>query len=194
MEHCAVMSEHKADLVDACQQGDREAFRQLFETYKDKIYSIALYFFSGDPASAKDVTQQVFLKLITKMGQFRNEADFATWLYRLVSNTCLDEQRRRKRLVLVADPSEVNPASDDRSQEQTYMQTEVESSVKAAVSELKPKLRMAILLKYFEELSYDEMATVLGCSKGTVASRLHRGHKILARKLSHWRRVLFSGE
>lgn len=70
-------------------------------------------------------------------------------------------------------------------QEDHHAQLEISAAVKAAVKELKPKLRMAILLKYFEGLSYEEMASVLGCSAGTVASRLNRGHKELARRLAH---------
>ena len=70
-------------------------------------------------------------------------------------------------------------------QEEQTRRREVSSAVKAAVKELKPKLRIAILLKYFEELSYEEMSIVLDCSMGTVASRLNRGHKELARRLAH---------
>ncbi len=72
-------------------------------------------------------------------------------------------------------------------QEDSYSRMEISASVKAAVKELKPKLRIAILLKYFEWMSYEEMARVLGCSTGTVASRLNRGHKELARRLAHLR-------
>ncbi len=63
-----------AGIVAACRSGDRDAFRVVYELYKDRVYSIALYFFHGDPAVASDVTQQVFLKLMTSMGQFRWEA------------------------------------------------------------------------------------------------------------------------
>jgi RNA polymerase sigma-70 factor (ECF subfamily) len=69
-------------------------------------------------------------------------------------------------------------------------QREVEEAVRAAIRRLKPKLRIAILLKYFEDLSYQEMAEVLGCSTGTVASRLNRGHQELARRLAHLRGAL----
>lgn len=79
-------------------------------------------------------------------------------------------------------------------QEDHYSQLQISASVKAAVKELKPKLRIAILLKYFEGLSYEEMARVLGCSTGTVASRLNRGHKELARRLQHLRGEFEAGE
>jgi len=85
-----------ADIIESCRKGDREAFHALFLAYKDKVYSIALYFFHGDEAAAGDITQQVFLKLLLGIGQFRNEADFSTWLYRLVVNACMDGARRAK--------------------------------------------------------------------------------------------------
>lgn len=66
--------------------------------------------------------------------------------------------------------------------------------MKSAVAELKPKLRIAILLKYFDDLSYQEIASVLGCSLGTVASRLNRGHRLLARKLAHLRTAMNAGD
>src|SRR5262245_58620792 len=99
MERRAVMTEPTIDgaVINACQQGDRDAFRLLFETYKNRVFSIALYSFSGDEAAASDVTQQVFLKLMSAITQFRREAEFTTWLYRMVVNACIDEQRRRRR-------------------------------------------------------------------------------------------------
>ncbi|MBI3950894.1 MAG: sigma-70 family RNA polymerase sigma factor [Acidobacteria bacterium] len=196
MEQCAVMSERRSDeqLIAACRRGDRDAFRQLFEIYQDRVYSIALYFFSGDEASAKDITQLVFLKLITRIEQFRSDAEFTTWLYRLVANACLDEQRRRKRWISFGEAIEVNTMVERRTHEERYIRLEVADSVRAAVATLKPKLRLVILLKYFEELSYEEMAQVLGCSPGTVASRLNRAHKALARKLGHLRDAVAPAE
>lgn len=81
-----------------------------------------------------------------------------------------------------------------RPQEKRYEKREIADSVQAAIRELKPKLRTAILLKYVEELSYEEIAGVLGCSKGTVASRLNRGHRALARKLVHLRNEVVLGD
>src|SRR5262249_37501843 len=148
-------------------------------------------------------TQQVFLKLFTSIGQFRHDAGFGTWLYRLVVNACLDEERRRRRFISLDSfrfgrfgQKEREPVrAEERRQlhavtqrgieEDRCAEIETSAAVNAAVRELSPKLRMAILLKYFEGLSYDAMARVLDCSMGTVASRLNRGHKELARKLAH---------
>jgi RNA polymerase sigma-70 factor (ECF subfamily) len=189
MEQRAVMAETIIDesVIEACQEGDREAFRVLFETYKDRVFSVAVYSFNGDEAAASDVSQQIFLKLMTTIGQFRGDSAFTTWMYRLVVNTCIVEHRKRKRFLAFDESIPMSKLEDRKPQEKLFAKLEVADSVQAAIKELRPKLRMAILLKYVEGLSYEEIAEVLGCSKGTVASRLNRGHQTLARKLSHLR-------
>ena len=175
------------DVIAACQAGDREAFRLLFEAYKDRVFSIAVYSFGGDKTAAGDVTQQVFLKLMTSITQFRGDAEFTTWLYRFVVNACIDEQRRGRRFVALGERTPVGRVADKRPQEKQFARVEIAESVKTAISELKPKFRLPILLKYIEGLSYEEIAAAMGCSKGTVASRLNRGHKALAHRLVHLR-------
>jgi RNA polymerase sigma-70 factor (ECF subfamily) len=174
-------------VIEGCRQGDREAFRLLFEAYKDRVFSIALYSFEGDEAAASDVAQQIFLKLMTSIGQFRGDSAFTTWLYRLVINACIDERRRRRRLLPFGDTGPMSRLEDRRSQEKQYARTELSESVQKAIGQLRPKLRLPILLKYVEGLSYEEIATILDCSKGTIASRLNRGHKELAKRLHHLR-------
>jgi RNA polymerase sigma-70 factor, ECF subfamily len=188
MQLCTVTSDFPIDdrTIEACQRGDSEGFRLLFEVYKDRVYSIALYYFNGDEASAHDITQQIFLKLLTHISQFESRSEFSTWLYRMVANACLDRKRALRRFLSFDARVDKIPETR-RSMEDKFIQREREASIRSAISGLRPKLRMAILLKHFEELSYDEIAAVLGCSKGTVASRLNRGHQILAQKLSHLR-------
>ena len=173
-------------VIKACQEGDRDAFRVLFETYQDRAYSIA-YHFSGDESVARDMTQQVFLKLFGCIGQFRFNSEFSTWLYRLVANVCMDEHRRRRRFIPWGSETEIYHLVERSTGEDYARRRELGASIRRAITELKPKLRMVILLKYFEELSYEEMAQALGCSPGTIASRLNRGHQMLARKLAHLR-------
>ncbi|HET7112209.1 MAG TPA: sigma-70 family RNA polymerase sigma factor [Pyrinomonadaceae bacterium] len=175
-------------VIEACQQGDRDAFRCLFEAYKDKVFSIAVYSSDGDRALAEDVTQQIFLKLFTAIRQFRGDSEFTTWLYRLVVNACHDERRRRRRLLpweTATTAVAMSNVSEKKPQERQYARLEVAEAVRVAIEELKPKFRLPILLKYIEGLSYEEIAEVMGCSKGTVASRLNRGHSQLAKRLSH---------
>ena len=172
-----------AEVVESCRLGDRDAFRALYEVYKDRVYSISLYFLHGNAAAASDLTQQVFLKLITSIGQFRGDAEFSTWLYRLVVNACMDAARRRKSDPVFSERIELERCAVPGSQEEDYARAQMANSVRAAVSTLPAKFRIAVLLRYFEDLSYEEMAKALGCSMGTVASRLSRGHKILAERL-----------
>jgi len=170
-----------AEVVEACRQGDRAAFRELYDVYKDRVYSIALYFFHGDRTAASDVTQQVFLKLLANIGQYRGDSVFSTWLYRLVVNVCLDEARTR--ITRPVDSARLEAVAASDSQEATYSRLQEAASIRAAVASLPPKFRIAVLLRYFDDLSYEQMAKALRCSMGTVASRLNRGHKLLAEKL-----------
>src|SRR4051794_38966490 len=140
MEQRAVASEQKITerVIDACQRGDRDAFRLLFETYQEKVYSISLYYFKGNETSARDVTQQVFLKLMTRIVQFRGGAEFTTWLYRLVVNACMDEQRKHRRFIPFGDGLEMRGEVEKDSQETAYARVEIADNVKAAICELKP--------------------------------------------------------
>ena len=187
MERRAVMAEPTVDrqVIKACQRGDRDAFRLLFETYKDRVFSIAVYSL-GDRAVADDVTQQIFLKLFSAISQFRGDSEFTTWLYRMVVNACHDERRRTRRITAWSDAGGQSPY-EKKPQEKQYARQEIAAVVQAAISHLKPNFRMPILLKYVEDLSYEEIAEVMGCSKGTVASRLNRGHAELAKRLAHLR-------
>jgi RNA polymerase sigma-70 factor (ECF subfamily) len=173
--------EVSAEIIESCRLGDRDAFRALYEAYKDKVYSIALYFFHGDSAAASDATQQVFLKLITGIARFRGDSEFSTWLYRMVVNTCLDSARGAKRREM---PAELDRIVVAASHEDDLARAQTAGRVQAALSSLPPKLRLPILLRYFEDFSYSQMAEALKCSAGTVASRLHQGHKLLAQKLT----------
>jgi len=175
--------ELSTEIIESCRLGDRDAFRALYDLYKDRVYSISLYFFHGDRTVASDVTQQVFLKVMTSIQQFRGDAEFSTWLYRLVVNACLDVARSRKSDAVNADRSRMEAFAAPGSQEEDYAHAQMANSVRAAVSVLPPKFRIAVLLRYFEDLSYEQMAKALHCSMGTVASRLSRGHKMLAERL-----------
>jgi RNA polymerase sigma-70 factor (ECF subfamily) len=170
------------DLIDACQRGERDAFRALFEGYKDKVYSIALRF-TGDEALAMDIAQDVFLKLFSTIGDFRGDSQFSTWVYRLVVNACLDHKRRSWRLIPIADDLLAVLRAPGNSLDR-MLHSEMRDRVRSAVEKLTPDLRMVIVLRYTEGLSYDEIAEVLGCATGTVASRLNRAHKVLERRLS----------
>jgi RNA polymerase sigma-70 factor (ECF subfamily) len=176
------------EVIEACQRGDDDAFRVLFETHKDRVYSIALRY-AGDSAAAMDIAQDTFVKLLSSIQQFRGEASFESWLYRLVVNLCLDHHRRGRRFLPLMDdvldmlraPRE-NALSD-------MLREEQEERVQLLVAQLPEEQRIVVVLRYTEGRSYEEIAELLHCRRGTVASRLNRAHKALERRLSHLRKV-----
>lgn len=182
-----VGGEVSSEILDACRRGDRDAFRTLYEAYKDRVYSIAYYYFHADADAAGEVTQQVFLKLMREVDRFRGASAFSTWLYRLVVNACVDRSRSRRKDAFNEDPIVLEQLATHSSLEELFAQREVAQSVQHAIAALPGKLRVAILLRYFEDLSYADMATALNCSIGTVASRLSRGHRLLAQRLAPMR-------
>ena len=173
-------------LIQACQEGDRTAFRTLFDTYKDQVHSIALNF-CADQSMAQDITQEVFVKLFQTVDQFRHQASFTTWLYRIVVNTCLNEQRRRKRFVPFISALRQPAPETQACPETNYKRRQMTQAVQSAVAALKADLRIPLLLRYMEGLSYAEISEVLDWPIGTVSSRLNRAHKILGKKLSCFR-------
>lgn len=176
----------REELLERCRRGSREAFGALFAETHGRVYSVALNFFGGDRQTAEDVTQQVFLKVFRDLSKFRGDAELTTWLYRITVNACIDEQKRNSRLSFFADLFGLGePNAARRSQEEKLRRRETADEVRAAVAGLKTKFRLPIVLRYVEGLTYREMAEVLECSEGTIASRLNRGHKMLARKLGH---------
>ncbi len=168
----------EAEWIERCRTGDREAFRRLYDAYKDRVYSFALYTLNGDAATAEDVAQEVFVRAFQSIGRFRQEAEFTTWLYRIAANACVDEFRRRKRTAAWSDYEPPAAVCSD------FANIELTDAVRTALAALPAEQRAAVLLKYFEDRSYEEMAVILDCSKGTVASRLNRGLRLLASKLA----------
>jgi RNA polymerase sigma-70 factor (ECF subfamily) len=172
---------HDAEILEGCRRGDPEAQRRAFERYRDRVYAVAVRFLKGDEAAAHDVTQAVFVKMFRAAPGFRGEARLSTWLHRIAVNACMDELRRRRRLLFFGDlPDAIHPTTSPDG-----APSALRTEVVAAVDRLPARMRITVLLRYFEDLPYDEIARALQCTTGTVASRLHRAHAILARELAH---------
>jgi RNA polymerase sigma-70 factor, ECF subfamily len=178
-------------IIIAVQRGDRDAFKDLYERYRDRVYNIVFYSM-GDESRAEDVLQIVFVKIYKGLSNFRFEASLATWIYRIALNECLNQQRRRgaqhvpfEALLGSDEELDSGPAADAQ-----HAEGERREIVHRAVMELSPKLRAVVALKYLEGLSYDEIASVLECSAGTVASRLNRALGELEARLRPLRRLL----
>src|SRR5258708_7461365 len=181
MDDPMVLDANDREVIEACQRGDYDAFGALFESYKDRVYSIALRF-SGDRATALDIAQETFLKLFSRIKDFRGEASFDSWLYRLVVNSCLDHQRRGRRLVPFLEDLADLFRTPDASALQEMLREEMQNHVQQGIGKLPPDLRIVVGLRYTEELPYEEIAQILGCPPGTVTSRLNRAHKLLDRR------------
>jgi RNA polymerase sigma-70 factor (ECF subfamily) len=169
------------DVIARCQKGEREAFGVLFDAYHDHVFAIA-YGLSANYATACDVVQEVFVKLLTRIRQFQFASSFDSWLYRVVLNTSHDQHRAVR-----TEPMPENDPAVSAPQQAGVEREEIERHVRAAIAALSQKLREPIVLRYISDLSYEEIGIVLGLSPGTVASRLARGHAALAGKLQHLR-------
>ncbi|PYP83743.1 MAG: hypothetical protein DMF61_22380 [Blastocatellia bacterium AA13] len=179
------------ELVRDAQRGDRRAFKRLYDLYRDRVYTLAYYTF-GDSLSAEDLLQTVFLKVHRGLGGFRFESSLATWVYRIALNECLNQQRRRgaeyvplESILGRQEEFDSRPAPDIR-----HLEHQSREIIREAVMGLPPKLRTVVVMKYVEDFSYQEIADALGCSTGTVASRLNRALARLEQRLGPLRRLL----
>jgi RNA polymerase sigma-70 factor (ECF subfamily) len=178
-------------LMLAAQRGDRNAFKSLYERYRDRLNNLIFYSL-GDSLWTEDVLQIVFIKIYKGLPNFRFEANPGTWMYRIALNECLNQQQRRGAAHV---PFEEILGSDDEFDrgalpDLAHANRERREIIQQAVMELSPKLRGVVVLKYIEGLSYDEMAEVLECSPGTVASRLNRALRQLEARLRPFKRIL----
>jgi RNA polymerase sigma-70 factor (ECF subfamily) len=186
-------SDPDADLVRAVQDPDSDqslqAFEQLYERHKDRVYSIA-YRMTGSSADAMDVAQDAFCLMFRKIASFRFDAKFGTWLIRLTVNCCIDHKRREKSrsmtsLASLSTLEESHEPVDDSQQPQRFAEDgELGTHIQSSLQKLSPKLRAVLVLRYLEGMSYDELADTLEISLGTVKSRLARAHVAMERVLS----------
>jgi RNA polymerase sigma-70 factor (ECF subfamily) len=179
------------ELVRAAQRGDLAAFKALYERFRDQMYNLT-YYWLGDAVWAEDVLQIIFMKAYRGLPDFRFESGFATWLYRIALNECRNQQQRRGAQpvpleALLGSDSEFDAAPPPDFEQAVRERREI---IHRALMELPPKLRAVVALKYLDGLSYEEIATVLGCAPGTVASRLNRALAKLEARLRPLRRLL----
>jgi RNA polymerase sigma-70 factor (ECF subfamily) len=167
-------------LVEASATGDRQAFGRLFEIYSSQVFATACLV-TRDRAAADDVTQEVFLRLLSRIGQFRGDAKFSTWLHRIVSNVAVDATRTQRRYDALE--SHEPKMIADAGQHEGCERAERHARVRSALQTLTPRLRAPLILRYVRGMSYEEIGRTLKISPGTVASRLSRGHAKLARAL-----------
>jgi RNA polymerase sigma-70 factor, ECF subfamily len=173
-------------LVLRFQRGDRSAFEQLFRTYERRVYNVVLRVI-GNPDEAEDLKQEAFFRAFKSIGSFRGGCRFSTWLFRIATNLCLDEIKRKK----------PQASTDELFEERNWRFLERDAvpdpadelerdeclrSVRTALEGVPPHYRVLLVLRYVEELPYEEIARVMGCSVNALNVRLHRARQVL-RKL-----------
>src|SRR5579872_6833533 len=142
-----VLDANDTEVIAACRRGETDAFRVLFETYKDRVYSIA-HRYSGDAIVAMDIAQETFLRLLSSIGDFRGEANFETWLFRVVVNRCLDHHRRSRRLLPIVNHLIDLIRNTGESILHQLLRTEFEENVQQAIQTLVPEQRIVVVLRY----------------------------------------------
>ena len=185
------------DLVDRARAGDVDAFRELVSRYQSRAFSIAIGIVHSKE-DAEDVVQEAFLKVHRNLGSFRGQSSFYTWLYRIVFNLAIDLSRRRYRrsesnigenskldaVAQIAGGDASDFMSASRNPDEELRRLTIGKHIHAAIESLSPNHRAVIVLREIEGLSYAEISDVVGCSKGTVMSRLHHARKRLQRVLA----------
>jgi RNA polymerase sigma-70 factor (ECF subfamily) len=157
------------DEVERARGGDLDAFEALVRQHGPAVYRVALRML-GDPADAEDAAQDAFLQAWRSLRSFRGESRFSTWMYRIVTNRCLNELARRRAL----EPLEETAPSERPGPEQVAVARSELELLRKAVDELTPEQRAALVLREFEGCTYEEIADVLDISVSAVKSRLHR--------------------
>ncbi len=183
--------ERDAHLVARARRGDQNAFRQLVLAYQERIF-VVVRSMVRNQEDARDIAQDVFIKAYASLGSFRGQSSFYTWLYRIAVNMAIDFRRKmdRKPSSAYDDQREADgaegafvPDARQFSPERALKDKELGRHIMEAVDQLPEEQRTAIILRELEGLSYKEIAEVMGCSQGTVMSRLFYGRKKLQERL-----------
>ncbi|RXH57024.1 RNA polymerase sigma factor RpoE [Granulicella sibirica] len=168
----------EAEAIEAAKNGDAEAFSKLYALHKRRVYTLCLRML-GNVSEAEDMTQEAFLHLFRKLGSFRGESAFSTWLHRLTVNLVL-MHLRKKGLNLVSLEETINPSEDDAPKRDFGSRDPMLSgsvdrvALERAVASLPPGYRMVFVLHDVEGFEHNEIATMLACSTGNSKSQLHK--------------------
>lgn len=171
--------------------GDKGAFDLLVIKYQHRIVHLVNRYVK-DPSEAQDVAQDTFIKAYKALGDFRGDSAFYTWLYRIAINTAknylLSRSRRRSDYEVEMDDAEQTENApqlkDIETPEDHLMNDQIVSVIKAAIEKLPEEMRIAITLREFEGMSYEEIAEAMDCPIGTVRSRIFRAREAIDEKLT----------
>jgi RNA polymerase sigma-70 factor (ECF subfamily) len=172
-------------LVDAARAGQREAIDSLLRRHHDRLYALCRRV-TGNDADAQDACQEALIAIVRGLDGFDGRSAFGTWAYRVATNACLDELRRRRRRPepVDADDRAAAPPGSGELWPDAAEAVATRADVDAALATLAPEFRVAVVLRDLCGLSYEEIAEVVGVPPGTVRSRISRGRAALVPLLS----------
>jgi len=181
-------------LVRKAQNNDLSSFEELVRLYQNRVYALCVQL-AGNHYDAQDLAQEAFIRAYRSLGGFRNEADFGTWMHRIAVNIWLNTRRKnnaRQAILYLDEPyqdgdgGEVRReiAAEDGDPLQLLEEKEYRGLVRAALGELSEEHRAVLVLREIEGYSYEEVSQMLGCSLGTVKSRLSRAREAMRRRIT----------
>jgi RNA polymerase sigma-70 factor (ECF subfamily) len=179
--------------VNQALHGDRAAFGQLMHRYAGAVYNLT-YRMLGSAEDAEDASQEIFLRAYTRLESFDRQRRFSTWLLSVGSNYCIDRLRRRRFSWLTLDDAAFELPSKERSPERIALDHEQQAIVQRALQHLPENYRMVTVLRYWNDLSYEEIANVTGLPESTIKTRLHRARHMLAKALGPEEQMLWDAE
>jgi RNA polymerase sigma-70 factor (ECF subfamily) len=170
--------------------GDRRAFAELVELYKDKIYHLG-YRMLNQKQEAEDVVQETFLRVYTNLEKYDENQKFSTWIYRIATNLCIDRLRKRKPSYSIdAEMTDGEGtdwhamlASNDAGPDEELILSETQLNIREAIQTLPDKYKTVVILRYLHDMSLQEISDVLEMPVTTVKTRVHRGREFLRKKL-----------
>ena len=169
-------SDPDSSLIAAAAAGDRDAFAKLLDKHYDRIHGLA-WQLTGSRADADDIAQDVCCTLVEKIGSFRGDAKFTTWLYGITFNACRDWRRRRRSFGAFSEKLAILVGLADKPDGRDLYDA---IWIRSAISRLKPALRDTAILVAGQQLTHAEAAAILGIAEATVAWRMHEVRRILA--------------
>ena len=177
-------------LILRFQEGDINAYNELVKRYKDRLFNFVLRYFNN-AEQAEDVVQDTLIKLYTHASYYKNIAKFSTWIFTIAKNNALTELRKNKRKQTDSLWTEDGKVIDINSKEES-LESKVQNEIaidqlNKFLDEIPENFRMAVVLRDFQELSYEEISTILEIPIGTIKSRINRGRIQLAQKMKHFK-------
>jgi RNA polymerase sigma-70 factor (ECF subfamily) len=166
--------------VEAARQGDKQAFSQLVQAYQRPVFNLT-YRMLGSSEEAEDAAQETFLRAYARLAQYDPQMKFSTWVFSIANHHCIDRLRKRRATHISIDDNPVleNLQEDTPQPEHRALDQEQSVELQALISLLEPEYRTPLVLRYWEEMGYEEIAEAMGVTVAAVKSRLFRARQQL---------------